>query len=201
MEGGALGGGWPHLLTSMNPPVMVPFLLYWSPLMVTQLRWRASRVTLPAVSMSLHTMILPKICTPLLELKRRPCRTASALYLDILLVSLYSAGQFKTRGYRPAHLYHSLPGPADCQCSSKAACAADNTSESSSAGQATACVLCVGDGDLACATAFVCCSAQLILLTRGRASSPKSGYCTGCGLMRFRGMKVTRPARCSVSRR
>ena len=61
----SLSDGWPHLLTSMNPPVMVPFLLYWSPLMVTQLRWRASRVTLPAVSMSLHTMILPKICTPL----------------------------------------------------------------------------------------------------------------------------------------
>ena len=56
--------GSPHLVMSMKPPVMVPFLLYWSPLMVTQLRWRALRVTLPAVSRSLHTMILPKICRP-----------------------------------------------------------------------------------------------------------------------------------------
>lgn len=56
--------GLSHLVMSMKPPVMVPFLLYWSPLMVTQFRWRASRATLPAVSRSLHTMILPKICRP-----------------------------------------------------------------------------------------------------------------------------------------
>ena len=51
----------------------------------------------------------------------------------------------------------------------------------------------------ACETAFLCCLAQLILLTRGRASSPKSGYCTGCGLILLRGMKVTRPAFSAVS--
>ena len=64
----------------MKPPVMEPFLLYWSPLMVTQFRWRASLVTLLAVSRSLHTMILPKICrqVPALSLAYASSTSASS---------------------------------------------------------------------------------------------------------------------------